>query len=136
MRHGTSGMEGTESMITGINHIEIIVRDLDDYVDFLTGLGFETLRRTDHHGGSIEMKPPGDGQPVFEIHQVSGEEVIGINHIALGIQDAAAAHAKLRADGKVRIESGPRYIESTGRTNVDIRDPDGWRLQLVENAKR
>ena len=123
-------------MITGIDHIEIIVRDLDEYVDFLTTLGFETLRRTDHHGGSVEMKPPGNGQPVFEIHQVSGEEVIGINHVALSIDDAAAAHAKLRENGKVRVESGPRYIESTGRTNVDIRDPDGWRIQLVENAKK
>ena len=65
-------------MITGIDHIEIIVRDLDDYVDFLTTLGFETLRRTDHHGGSVEMKPPGDGQPVFEIHQ--GERRGGDRH--------------------------------------------------------
>lgn len=122
-------------MITGIDHIEIIVRDLDDYVDFMTSLGFETLRRTDHHGGSVEMKPPGDGQPVFEIHQVNGEEVIGINHIALKTDSAEEAHVSLRENGKIRVESGPRYIESTGRTNVDIRDPDGWRIQLVENAK-
>ena len=81
-------------MITGIDHIEIIVRDLDDYIAFLTTLGFETVRRTEHHGRSVEMKPPGDGQPLFEIHQVSGEEVIGINHIALKIDDAAAAHAR------------------------------------------
>ena len=121
-------------MITGIDHIEIIVRDLDDYVAFLTALGFETVRQTDHHGRSVEMKSPGDGQPLFEIHQVSGEEVIGINHIALKVDDAAAAHAKLQASD-VRVESGPRFIESTGRTNVDTRDPDGWRVQLVENKK-
>ena len=117
-------------MITGIDHIEIIVRDLDDYVAFLTTLGFETVRQTDHHGRSVEMKPPGNGQPLFEIHQVSGEEVIGIN-LALKIDDAAAVHAALRATD-VRIESNPRFIESTGRTNVDIRDPDGWQVQLVE----
>ncbi len=120
-------------MITGIDHIELIVRDLDDYVAFLTTLGFETLRRTDHHGGSVEMKPPGEGQPVFEIHQASGEEVIGINHIALKIDDAAAAHKALQGTD-IRVESGPRFIASTGRTNVDIRDPDGWRVQLVENS--
>ena len=80
-------------MITGIDHIEIIVRDLDDYVAFLTALGFETVRQTDHHGRSVEMKPPGDGQPLFEIHQASGEEVIGINHIALKVDDAAAVRA-------------------------------------------
>ena len=64
---------------------------------------------------------------------MNGEEVIGINHIALKTDSAEEAHARLRQDGKVRVESGPRFIESTGRTNVDIRDPDGWRIQLVEN---
>ncbi len=120
-------------MISGIDHIEIIVNDLDGYVRFFEALGFEHVRRTDHHGGSVEMKPPGDGQPVFELHQVSGEEVIGINHIALRIDDAAAAYEVLK-DGPVRVESPPRHIASTGRTNVDIRDPDGWRIQLVENS--
>ena len=120
-------------MIKGIDHIEIIVRDLDAYMAFLAALGFEKVRETDHHGRSIEMKPPGAGQPVFEIHQVGGEEVIGINHIAFKIDDAAAAHAEL-SGSNVLIEAGPRLIQATGRTNVDIRDPDGGRIQLVDNS--
>ena len=75
-------------MIKGIDHIELIVRDLDEYVAFFKTLGFEMVRETPHHGGSVEMKPPGDGQPVFEIHQVVGEEVIGVNHIAFRVDDA------------------------------------------------
>ncbi len=122
-------------MITGIDHIELIVRDLEDYVRFFESLGFEHVRRTDHHGASVEMKPPGPDQPVFELHQVGGEEVIGINHIALRIDNAEAAHAAL-ADTGIRIDSPPRHIASTGRTNVDIRDPDGGRIQLVDNRER
>ncbi len=120
-------------MIQGIDHIELIVRDLEAYVDFLTRLGFETVRRTAHHGGSIEMKPPGDKQPVFELHQVIGEEVIGINHIAYRVADVAAAHDALAASG-VELAGKPHFVEATGRTNVNLRDPDGWRVQLVDGG--
>ena len=33
----------------------------------------------------------------------------------------------------IAVEAGPRFIPSTGRTNLDLRDPDGWRVQLVQN---
>ncbi|MBT3372272.1 MAG: VOC family protein [Rhodospirillaceae bacterium] len=121
-------------MIKGIDHIELIVRDLDEYVSFLKTLGFETVRETPHHGGSVEMKPPGEGQPVFEIHQVIGEEVIGVNHIAFKVDDVNAAHAALK-DYPGMVSSAPGHVKDTGRTNLNLRDPDGWRLQLVQNAK-
>ena len=31
--------------------------------------------------------------------------------------------------------SEPRLVESTGRTNANLRDPDGWRLQLVDSER-
>ena len=64
-------------MIRGIDHIELIVRDFDEYVAFMKTLGFEELTRTSHHGVSVELKAPGEGQPIFEIHEATGEEVIG-----------------------------------------------------------
>ena len=54
-------------MIRGIDHIELIVRDFDEYVEFLKTLGFELLTHTKHHGESAELKPPGDDQPIFDI---------------------------------------------------------------------
>jgi len=119
--------------VLGIDHIELIVRDLDEYVSFLKTLGFQTVRETPHHGGSIEMKPPGEGQPVFEIHQVIGEEVIGVNHIAFKVDDVVAAHTALK-DYPGMVSSEPSHVKDTGRTNLNLRDPDGWRLQLVQNA--
>ncbi len=64
-------------MIRGIDHIELIVRDVDEFVRFFEAMGFEVILRTEHHGGSAELKLPGEGQPVFEIHSVGGEEAIG-----------------------------------------------------------
>jgi catechol 2,3-dioxygenase-like lactoylglutathione lyase family enzyme len=69
-------------MLLGIDHIELIVTDLEESSGFFAAMGFEVVRKTPHHGGSAELKPAGDGQPVFEIHAVVGREVPGINHIA------------------------------------------------------
>ncbi len=62
-------------MIRGIDHIELIVRDVEQFVTFFQNLGFELVARTKHHGDAAEMKLPGPNQTIFEIHQVGGEEV-------------------------------------------------------------
>ena len=120
-------------MIKGIDHIELIVRDFDEYVAFMKTLGFEEITRTSHHGESVEMKAPGANQTIFEIHQATGEEVIGVNHIAFRVDDAEEAHRRLKSTSIDYKQ--PNYVEATGRTTINLRDPDGWRMQLVD-AKR
>ena len=121
-------------MLRGIDHIEIIVRDVDAYVAFLQKMGFQLLTRTSHHGSSAELQLPGENQPIFEIHQVSGEENIGINHIAFRVEDAQAAYTELHNQG---IDArSPNFVTATGRTTVNFRDPDGWRLQLVDSDRK
>ena len=122
-------------MIQGIDHIELIVRDVDAYVTFFEKLGFKLLTRTSHHGNSVEMQLPGPDQPIFEIHQVGGEEVIGINHIAFKVDSVAAAYEELQSKD-VSFQEGPKLVPSTGRTNANLRDPDGWRLQLVDSERK
>ena len=122
-------------MVLSIDHIELIVRDVDEYVEFYQKLGFELLLRTSHHGGSAELQLPGANQPVIEIHSVSGEETIGVNHIAFRVTSAQEAFAEVQQKG-ITPERGPHFVESTGRTNVNLRDPDGWRLQLVDSDRK
>lgn len=120
-------------MIRGVDHIELIVRDFDEYIEFLKTLGMKVLTHTSHHGESAELQAPGENQPIFEIHQAIGEEVIGVNHIAFRVDDVKAADGVLE---KTKIDSKPpNYVEATGRTTINLRDPDGWRMQLVD-AKR
>ena len=120
-------------MIRGIDHIRLIVRKFDEYVDFLKTLGMEVLTLTTHHGKSAELQAPGENQPNFEIHQVTGEEIIGVNHFAFRVDDVNAASEKLE---RTEIDfNKPNYVEATGRTTINLRDPDGWRMQLVD-AKR
>ncbi len=61
-------------MIRSIDHIELIVRDVDETVAFFLKLGFALLTKTGHHGGSAEIQLPGPNQPIFEIHTATGEE--------------------------------------------------------------
>ncbi len=47
----------------------------------------------------------------------------GIDHIEIILRDVEPHMAFTR---------GPKYIGVTGRTTVGLRDPDGWRIQLVD----
>ncbi len=69
------------------------------------------------------------------IHQVGGEGNIGINHIAFTVDNAQAAYDELRAQG-VPMPMTPNFVPATGRTTVNFRDPDGWRLQLVDAERK
>ena len=122
-------------MVRGIDHIELIVRDVDEFVAFFEALGFKLLTRTVHHGASVEMQLPGDNQPIFEIHQVGREENIGVNHIAFKVDNAQEAYTQLQGKG-VKSMREPNYVPATGRTTVNLRDPDGWRMQLVDADRK
>jgi catechol 2,3-dioxygenase-like lactoylglutathione lyase family enzyme len=121
-------------MITQIDHIEMIVKDVDAHVDFYQKLGFKLLTRTDHHGGSAELQLPGPNQPILEIHTVLGEENIGINHIAFQAEDVFDTHKEL-TEKKVKLDSEPYRNKHTGRGNIRLRDPDGWRLQISDKKR-
>jgi glyoxylase I family protein len=122
-------------MIRGIDHIELIVRDVEEFVTFFQKLGFQLLTRTSHHGASAELQLPGPNQPIFEIHQVSGEENIGVNHIAFKVDNAQEAYTELQGKGVTNLRP-PNFVAATGRTTVNFRDPDGWRLQLVDAERK
>jgi catechol 2,3-dioxygenase-like lactoylglutathione lyase family enzyme len=122
-------------MIRGIDHIELIVRDVEEFVAFFQKLGFKLLTRTSHHGASAELQLPGPNQPIFEIHQVSGEENIGVNHIAFKVDNAQEAYTALQGHGLTSLRP-PNFVTATGRTTVNLRDPDGWRLQLVDAERK
>jgi catechol 2,3-dioxygenase-like lactoylglutathione lyase family enzyme len=121
-------------MIIGIDHIEIIVRDVKEYVEFYQKLGFKLLKWTEHHGGSAELQLPGDNQPIFEIHQLLTEENPGINHISFKVRDIDETHKQLK-DAGISFYKDVHASPTTGRKNALLRDPDGWRLQLSDEKR-
>jgi catechol 2,3-dioxygenase-like lactoylglutathione lyase family enzyme len=122
-------------MIRGIDHIELIVRDVEAHIAFFEKMGFRVLTRTSHHGSSAELQLPGENQPIFEIHQVMREENPGVNHIAFKCDNAQETYDDLLAKGVTTMRE-PNYVKATGRLTVNLRDPDGWRLQLVDSDRK
>ncbi len=116
-----------------LDHIEYVVRNVDEFVEFLEMFGFVVVRRTEHHHGSAEMKLPEEDRLIIEIHGVEGEENPGINHIAFAAEDINAVADLLKKKG---IEHrGPRFFEPTGRMLLNFRDPDGFRFQVTSMEK-
>ena len=122
-------------MVRGIDHIELIVRDVEEFIAFFERMGFKVLTRTSHHGSSAELQLPGENQPIFEIHQVGGEENIGVNHIAFKVDNAQGSYDELLGKG-LKTMRAPNFVKSTGRMTVNFRDPDGWRMQLVDSDRK
>jgi catechol 2,3-dioxygenase-like lactoylglutathione lyase family enzyme len=121
-------------MIVGIDHIEIVVRDVKKHVEFYQKLGFKLLTWTDHHGGSAELQVPGENQPILELHECELQENPGINHVAFKCQNVDETYKDLAAKG-VAFDRDVRPTPSTGRRSCLLRDPDGWRLQLSDAAR-
>ncbi|WP_311170688.1 VOC family protein [Halobellus ordinarius] len=119
-------------MIGEIDHIEIEASDATEMADFLKKLGYEELRRTEHHGESFELEPADGDGPIFEIHTVEGEEVPGINHIAFAVEDIEGITEDLE-EKDVDSIVGPYDVEATGRRITNFRDPDGRRFQIVDD---
>lgn len=117
--------------IEGIDHIEFNVEDMEATVAFLKRAGFTETRRTEHTGGSVELRfPGGPDAPIFEINQ-SDDEPKGFQHIAMRATDIDAAY-------KDYVEAGFEFIRplygqkpsSSGRRIFNLKDPEGNKLQI------
>ena len=117
-------------MFLGINHIEIVVRDIEHTIRWYQSMGCILKKRTKHHGGSAEFVFPGSEFPIIELHQASGEEVIGVNHIAFSVSSVREEVSKLKKVG-ISFENELIINKNTHRELANFRDPDGWRVQIV-----
>jgi catechol 2,3-dioxygenase-like lactoylglutathione lyase family enzyme len=117
-------------LIDGLDHVDIFVKDLDEYVDFLQKkLGLEMVRKTTHRGGSVEFRTP-PMETIIELHQTMELYNPEINHIVLRVSNIQEAHDRLKSEG-VLFDSPPKFSEPTGRWIANTRLPDGRRLQLT-----
>lgn len=121
-------------MLGKIDHIEIEASDAEEMAEFFKKLGYRELRQTEHHGTSYELEPTDGDGPIFEIHTVEGEEVPGINHIAFAADDIDGVAEHLREEGVEKVVD-PYFVEKTGRTICNFRDPDGRRFQAVSDGE-
>jgi lactoylglutathione lyase len=123
-------------------HTMLRVGDLDRSIDFYTRiLGMNLLRTTERPDQKYSLafvgfgKGNADGQAEIELtynHGVHQYELgTAYGHIALGVSDAYATCAAIKAaGGQVTREAGPVLGGDT--IIAFVTDPDGYKIELIQ----
>ena len=112
------------------------IGDIDRSVAFYEALGFEELRRMPIRDEAINvfMGLPDDGArlELTYNHGVDSYELgTGYNHIAITAADLDGTLANLAEQG-IEPEKPP-YTEREGGSRICfVRDPDGYRIEIIE----
>ncbi|MEA2124508.1 MAG: lactoylglutathione lyase [Solirubrobacteraceae bacterium] len=114
------------------------IGDIDRSVAFYEALGFEEIGRLPIRDEAINvfMGLPGDG-PRLELtfnHGVTSYEMgTGYNHIAVTVDALDDTLAGLAEQG-IEPEKPPYTVSENGPRICFVRDPDGYRIELIEGG--
>jgi lactoylglutathione lyase len=114
------------------------IGDIDRSVAFYEALGFEEMGRIPIRDEAINvfMGLPGDG-PRLELTYNFGVDSYdlgtGYNHIAITVDDLDATLERLAEKG-IEPEKPPYRVREGGSRLCFVRDPDGYRIELIERS--
>ena len=113
------------------------IGDIDRSVTFYEALGFEEIRRMPIRDEAINvfMGLPDDGArlELTYNHGVDSYELgTGYNHIAITASDLDATLANLSEQG-IEPEKPPYTVREGGNRICFVRDPDGYRIEIIES---
>lgn len=110
---------------------------------FYEALGFEFRHEMDIvRGGQLEATNhffgiPGEPEAVLELtfnHDGRTYELgTGYGHVAIGVDDLDETLRRLREQG-IEAEREPYTVRDGGSRLTFVRDPDGYRIELVERS--
>jgi len=116
------------------------ITDIDRSVAFYRALGFEEVRRMPIRDEAVNvfLNQPGDGdEPRLELTYNFGvdhyELGTGYGHIAIDTPHLDAALEQLAGQG-IEPERPPYSVREGGSRICFVRDPDGYRVELIERA--
>ena len=114
------------------------IGDVDRSVGFYEALGFGELDRMPIRDEAINvfMGLPGDGARLELTHNFgvdSYELGTGYNHIAVAVEDLDGTLERLAAKG-IEPEKPPYTVREGGSRLCFVRDPDGYRIELIERG--
>ena len=114
------------------------ITDIDRSTEFYKALGFEEMGRIPirEEAVNVFMNLPGDGdKPRLELtynYGVDSYELgTGYGHIAITADDLDATLERLKAQG-IEPEKPPYTVREGGSRLCFVRDPDGYRIELIE----
>jgi lactoylglutathione lyase len=114
------------------------IGDIDRSVAFYEALGFEERRRMPIRDEAINvyLGLPGDGERLeltYNFGVDSYEIGTGYNHIAITVDDLERVLPSLAEQG-IEPEKPPYTVSAGGSRLCFVRDPDGYRIELIERG--
>jgi lactoylglutathione lyase len=115
------------------------VLDLDRSIAFYEKLGFEEIGRVPIRDEAINafMGLPGDGARLELTLNIGREEPYeigtGYGHIAITTEDLDGTLERLAGLG-IEPEKPPYSVREGGSRLCFVRDPDGYRIELIEKG--
>ena len=117
------------------------ITDIDRSVAFYSALGFEEVRRAPIRDEAINVfkNLPADGdEPRLELTFNFGRDEpydigTGYGHIAITTAELDDTLAKLSQQG-IEPERPPYSIREGGNRLCFVRDPDGYRIEIIERG--
>jgi lactoylglutathione lyase len=116
------------------------ILDIDRSVDFYEKLGFEERARLPirDEATNVFMGLPGDGARLELTYNHGRQEPYelgtGYGHVALAVDDLDGTLERLAADG-IEPERPPYRVSDGGSRLCFVRDPDGYRIELIERSE-
>ena len=114
------------------------ITDIDRSTEFYKALGFQEMGRIPIREEAINvfMNLPGDGdmprlELTYNIGVDSYELGTGYGHIAITADDLDATLDRLKTQG-IEPEKPPYSVREGGSRLCFVRDPDGYRIELIE----
>lgn len=113
------------------------IQDIDRSVDFYERLGFEEVGRHPIRDEAINvfMGLQGDGARLELTYNIGHEEPYevgtGYGHIAVSVDDLDSTLERLAQSG-IEPEKPPYRVREGGSRLCFVRDPDGYRIELLE----
>jgi lactoylglutathione lyase len=109
---------------------------------FYETLGFEfrrdlpIIRNGEHEATNYFFGMPGQAEELELTHNTDGrsyEQGTAYGHIAIGVEDLDATLAGLAEQG-IEPERPPYQVSEGGSRLCFVRDPDGYRIELIERS--
>jgi lactoylglutathione lyase len=117
------------------------VTDPERSIAFYEALGLERRRELPIRDEAVNyfLGVPGEPQPELELTHNFGvdsyELGTGYGHVALTVDDLDATLENLAAQG-IEPERPPYQVREGGSRLCFVRDPDGYRIELIERSAR
>ena len=117
------------------------ILEIDRSVAFYEALGFREVGRLPIRDEAINvfMNMPGDGdmprlELTYNVGRTEPYEIgTGYGHIAITTDDIDATLARLAEQG-IEPEKPPYSVREGGSRLCFVRDPDGYRIEIIERA--